>query len=140
MKLRSTTLPASISRVAKSGILLAFIIGATIGAFAYLNRPVSADQYQAKINALSSEMARFQAEANRLNGEAVSLSNTIAQITNEKNALQAQVDISQAKHDKLVVDIADTEKKIELYDFVLRNFDHRNFELVLEKFLLYWAK
>ena len=113
MKLRSTTLPASISRVAKSGILLAFIIGATIGAFAYLNRPVSADQHQAKINALSSEMARFQAEANRLNGEAVSLSNTIAQITNEKNALQAQVDISQAKHDKLVVDIADTEKKIE---------------------------
>ena len=34
----------------------------------------------------------------------------------------------------------DTEKKIELYDFMLRNFDHRNFELVLEKFLLYWAK
>jgi hypothetical protein len=34
----------------------------------------------------------------------------------------------------------DNEKKIELYDFVLRNFDHRNFELVLEKFLLYWAK
>lgn len=113
MKLRSTILPASISKIVKSGVVFAFIAGVAIGALTYINRPASADQYQSKINALSSEMARFQNEANRLNGEAVSLSNTIAQLTNEKNALQAQVNISQAKHDKLVVDIADTEKKIE---------------------------
>ena len=28
----------------------------------------------------------------------------------------------------------------EFYDFALWNFDHKNFELVIEKFLLYWAK
>ena len=32
------------------------------------------------------------------------------------------------------------EKFIEFCDFVLRNFDHRNFAFVSAKFLLYWAK
>ncbi len=31
-------------------------------------------------------------------------------------------------------------KFIEFCDFVLRNFDHRNFAFVFAKFLLYWAK
>jgi surface antigen len=58
-------------------------------------------------------MNRYQAEANRLNSEAISLKNTIAQITNQKNALQARIDVNQAKHDKLVIEIADTEKQIK---------------------------
>ena len=33
-----------------------------------------------------------------------------------------------------------TKKFIEFCDFVLRNFDHRNFAFVSAKFLLYWAK
>ena len=32
------------------------------------------------------------------------------------------------------------KKFIEFCDFVLRNFDHRNFAFVSAKFLLYWAK
>ena len=31
-------------------------------------------------------------------------------------------------------------KFIEFCDFVLRNFDHRNFAFVSAKFLFYWAK
>ena len=31
-------------------------------------------------------------------------------------------------------------KFIAFCDFVLRNFDHRNFAFVSAKFLLYWAK
>ena len=31
-------------------------------------------------------------------------------------------------------------KFIEFCDFVLRNFDHRNFGLLFPKFLFYWAK
>lgn len=81
--------------------------------FSFNGSEVSADQYTAKIRALESDMSRFQAEANRLNAESASLANTLAQITNERNALQAQVDLSQAKHDQLVRDIAETEKKIE---------------------------
>ena len=113
MKLRSTTLPASISRVAKIGSAFAIVAAVAVGAFMYVNRPVSADEYDAKIRNLSADMSRFQAEADRLNGEAVSLGNTLAQITNDKNALQAQVDLTQAKHDKLVIEIADTEKQID---------------------------
>ncbi|MBP0064280.1 hypothetical protein JYQ78_13860, partial [Anaerobutyricum hallii] len=32
------------------------------------------------------------------------------------------------------------KKFIELCDFVLRNFDHRNFGLLFPNFLLFWAK
>ena len=112
-KLRTTT-PASISRTAKRGFLVfAAVVMAGAGIFYMQNRPASADQYDDKIRALQADMNRYQAEANRLNSEAASLQNAIAQITNEKNALQAQIDVSQAQHDKLVIEIADTEKQIK---------------------------
>jgi peptidoglycan DL-endopeptidase CwlO len=78
-----------------------------------LAKLVSADPYDDKISALTKDMARYQAEADRLNGEAASLQNAVAQITNEKNALQSQIDLNQAKYDKLVIDIAQTEKEIK---------------------------
>jgi len=76
-------------------------------------RPASADQYDDKIRALQADMNRYQAEANRLNAEAVTLANTLAQITNQKNAIQAQIDVNQAQHDKLIIEIADTEQQIK---------------------------
>lgn len=116
MKLRPTT-PASLSKYAKYAkrsallVLALVLVGSGVG---YLqSRPASADQYEAKIRALQADMARYQAEADRLNSESVTLANALAQITNEKNALQAQVDVSQAQHDKLVIDIAETEKQIK---------------------------
>ena len=112
MKLRSTTSPASISRVAKFGVIFALVAAISIFGFIFANRPASAN-YDAKIRNLTNDMSRFQAEANRLNGEAATLSNTLAQLTNDKNALQSQVDLSQAQHDKLVIEINETEKKIE---------------------------
>ncbi len=112
MKLRFTT-PASISRRSTKALFIvsAFVL-LGIGVGYNLNRPASADQYDDKIRALQADMNRYQAEANRLNNEAVSLANAVAQITNEKNSLQAQIDVSQAQHDKLIIEIADTEKKI----------------------------
>ena len=76
-------------------------------------RDASADQYDDKIRALQADMNRYQAEANRLNKESVTLKNTLAQLANQRQALQAQIDVSQAKYDKLVIDIADTEEKIK---------------------------
>jgi surface antigen len=111
-KLRSTT-PASKSLTLKRGFLVFAAIVVSSAAYFSMQTPAAADQYDDKIRALQSDMVRFQREADRLNGEAASLSNAIAQIVNEKNALQAQIDVSQAKHDKLVIDIADTEKKIQ---------------------------
>lgn len=111
MKLRAAT-PVSLSRFVKWGIALAVIIAVTIGAL-YIARPTSADQYDDKIRALQADMARYQAEANRLNAEASTLANALAQITNEKNALQAQIDLNQSQYDQLVIEIADTEKQIK---------------------------
>jgi len=115
MKLRTTTKPVSkfslrrVSRVvALAGISALLVIGTLP-----LVKPVAADEYDVKIAALTRDMARYQAEADRLNSEAATLANAVAQITNEKNALQAQINLNQAQYDKLVVDITATEKEIK---------------------------
>jgi len=114
MKLRSTT-PVSRSRFAKftRATFLGLTVFALVIAVVPFSRPASADQFDDKIASLTREMAQFQAEADRLNGEAATLAIALAQITNEKNALQAQVNLSQAQYDKLVIDIATTEKEIK---------------------------
>jgi len=113
MKLRSAT-PASLSLKAKRAFLIvsAFVlVGAGVG---YVqSRPASADQYDDKIRALQADMARYRAEADRLSAEATTLANALAQITNEKNAILAQIQVSQAEHDKLVIQIAETETEIK---------------------------
>ncbi|MCD8561788.1 CHAP domain-containing protein [Candidatus Saccharibacteria bacterium] len=112
MKLRTTT-PASISIIAKRGIALLSVAFVLAAGFWYVqSQPASADQYDDKIRALQQDMARYQAEADRLNAESVTLSNALAQLTNEKNALQTQINLSQAQYDQLVIKIAETEKQI----------------------------
>ena len=115
MKLRTTTKPVSkfslrrVSRVvALAGISALLVIGTLP-----LVKPAAADEYDVKIAALTRDMARYQAEADRLNSEAATLANAVAQIVNEKNALQAQINLNQAQYDKLVVDITATEKEIK---------------------------
>lgn len=115
MKLSSTTPVPNTSRAMVRRVTVAFIAALFLlaGTVVYFQaKPASADQYDDKISALQSDMARYQAEADRLNGEAATLSTALAQITNEKNAIQSQVDLSQAQHDKLIIEIADTEKQI----------------------------
>jgi surface antigen len=114
MKLRTTT-TASLSKFkrvfAGVGISLVIAVASVGGVLSSL--PTSADEYDDRIRVLQADMARYQAEADRLNGEAVTLQNALNQITNEKNAIQAQVDLSQAQYDKLVIEIAATEKSIK---------------------------
>lgn len=115
MKLRSTTKSVStlFSRRMRRGIgLVGISVLMAIGSFPVV-KPAAADQYDDKIAALTQDMAKYQNEANRLNGEAASLQNTLAQIANEKNALQSQIDLNQAQSDKLTIDIATTEKEIK---------------------------
>ncbi|HEY8992272.1 MAG TPA: CHAP domain-containing protein [Candidatus Microsaccharimonas sp.] len=113
MKLRSTTPVSmfSIRKVSKAFVLFgisALLVIGTVPIF----KPAAADQYDDQIAALTSDMAKYQAEANRLNGEAATLANAVAQLTNEKNALQAQIDLNQTQSDQLVLKIADTTKQI----------------------------
>jgi len=111
MNLRTTT-PVSKSLALKWGIALVAVILVVTASFMWVNRPVSADQYDDKIRALQADMSRYQAESDRLNAEATTLANALAQIRNEKNALQSQVDLSQSQYDQLLIKIADTEKQI----------------------------
>jgi len=111
MNLRTTT-PVSKSLALKWGIALVAIIIVATASFMWVNRPVSADQFDDKIRALQADMSRYQAESDRLNAEATTLANALAQIRNEKNALQSQVDLSQSQYDQLLIKIADTEKQI----------------------------
>ena len=111
MKLRTTT-PASINRTVRLVlILLAVIIGVVVPL--QMTQKASADQYDDRINALQQDIAKYQAEGARLNGEAATLQSALAQIANDKSAIQTQVDISQAKYDQLVIQISDTEKQIK---------------------------
>jgi len=68
---------------------------------------------QAQITSLENDVAAYQAEAASLNSKAITLNIALSQITNQKSALQAQIDINQAKYDQLVIQIADTEQKIK---------------------------
>ena len=111
MNLRTTT-PVSKSRTIKWAVAVFAVIIIAATAIVWVNRPVSADQYDDKIRALQADMSRYQAESDRLNAEATTLANALAQITNEKNALQSQVDLSQSQYDQLIIKIADTEKQI----------------------------
>lgn len=111
MNLRTTT-PVSKSRTLKWGLAALAVIILATASIMWVNRPVSADQYDDKIRALQADMSRYQAESDRLNAEATSLSNALAQITNEKNALQSQVNLSQNQYDQLLIKISDTEKQI----------------------------
>jgi len=114
MKLRTTT-SASHSKVPRvlKGIGISVIVAVVSIASVYTAFPTSADEYDDRIRVLQADMARYQSEADRLNNEATTLATALAQITNEKNAIQAQVDLSQAKYDQLVIEITNTEKQIK---------------------------
>lgn len=111
MKLRSTT-PASIPFMAKSLLVVSAIVVA-LAIPIHFAGSVFADKYDDQINALQQDINKYQAEASRLNGEANTLQTKLAGLAAEKAQIQAQLDLSQAKYDKLVIDIADTIKKIK---------------------------
>lgn len=118
MKLRSNRATTSAKTRSKLSLVAkgsAIILVAGLFTFATIQQPFTAkaDQYDDKIAALQADMARYQAEADRLNQQANTLANTLAQITNEKNAIQAQVDLNQAQYDQLVIEIAKTEAEIK---------------------------
>lgn len=88
---------------------LLFVISVPIG---ILSQRVGARDFNAEIAAKEAEIAQYQAEASRLASQADTLAAALATITNEKNQIQAQLDVSQAKYDQLVLQIAETEKQI----------------------------
>lgn len=71
------------------------------------------EEIQAAIDALEAEIAISRAEAAKLDRTVSTLQAALAVINNEKTIIQAQIDIYQAQYDQLVIQISDTEKKIQ---------------------------
>ncbi len=111
MKQRSTT-PAVKGIVTKSSIVAAAVVMAFATPITF-GQQVLADRYDEQISALRAEVSGYQAKAADLRQQAGTLAAALEILTVEKNTIQRQVDLSQAKYDKLVHDIAETEKKID---------------------------
>lgn len=70
------------------------------------------NEYNQKDQALQQEYDTYIIEAEKLKSQVVTLQSAVDDLRNQAAAIQVQIDISQVKHDKLVVEIADTEQKI----------------------------
>lgn len=111
MKLRTTT-PASVSVTTR--ILLGFIgVLFVVATPVQITQRVFADHYDDQINALQQEISQYQAASNSLNSQADTLQTALSQLSSQRATIQAQIDLSQAKYDKLVQQIAETEKLIK---------------------------
>lgn len=114
MKLLSTT-PVSASSVrglvTKSALVAGAVVMALGGPITF-GQHVFADKYDDQINALNAEIAGYQQQAAALSAQADTLQNEIANLNAQKATIQSQIDLSQAKYDKLIHQIAETEKKI----------------------------
>lgn len=110
MKQRSTT-PVSGSFTAKAVVVAAVVLMA-IASPLQMASPVKADRYDEQIAAIQREVDQYEAAARDLAGKADTLQRELSRLTNEKGQLQAQIDLGQAKHDKLVSDIQETQAKI----------------------------
>lgn len=112
MKLRSTT-PASIKLRGRALLIFIAVLTAIVVPVQTMTKSASADQYDDRINELQAQINQYRAESDRLNQEAVTLQSTLSRLNSEKQAVQTQIDLNQTKYDKLLVDIANTEKKIK---------------------------
>lgn len=71
-----------------------------------------ADKYDDQIGALRAQMEQYQSQAGDLNKQAQTYQAALDQLTAQKNAIIAQIDLSQQQYDQLQKQISDTEQKI----------------------------
>jgi len=110
MNIKTKTINLSFKTMKNSFLFLALLLA--IGLSLYMSKSAYADRYDEQINAIKQEIAQYEARAQELNAQASTLASAVAKLANERAALQAQLDLSQAKFDKLTNDIAVTEKRI----------------------------
>ncbi len=110
MKLRSTT-PTSRKLKTRVGLLVVAAVMALAVPLAF-SQQANADQYDARIAQLQQQIDQYQASARVLGEQADSLQRTVDSLTNEIAQMQAQIDLNQAKYDKLILEIKETEKQI----------------------------
>jgi peptidoglycan hydrolase CwlO-like protein len=114
MKLRTATPDSNLSfglRVILSASVVVMAFAMPIQMFSA--RPVSADEYDAKIQALNDKIAGYQKQANDLRAQANTLQNTLDQLSADKAGIQTQIDLYQTQYDQLVSEIDATQKRID---------------------------
>ncbi|MDN5835124.1 MAG: CHAP domain-containing protein [bacterium] len=113
MKLRSTT-PVSVKMKATRTALIAaaFIMAVSapiaMGAF----NDVFARNYDAEIQAAQAKIDAYNKQARKLGKAADTLQTKLDKLTNEKQSIQAEINLSQKEYDKLQANIKKNEKKI----------------------------
>ncbi|HET8884626.1 MAG TPA: CHAP domain-containing protein [Candidatus Saccharimonadales bacterium] len=110
MKQRSTT-PVSKGLTTKS-ILVAAAVLMAVATPIQMGSIANARDFEAEINAKLNLVDQYQARAGELRQKANTLKNELARLSAEKATIQAQLDLSQAKHDQLIIDIKANEQKI----------------------------
>ncbi len=111
MKLRSTT--PQFKQLVTSSTLVAATVLMVLAVPAGMSQSVAADQYDQKIAQAQREIDAYQQESSKLSKKADTLNNALAKIGAQKSQIESQLSLSQAKHDKLVKDIAANEKKLK---------------------------
>ena len=80
---------------------------------AYADWQEDRDNLQARITELETAINDYESQANALHEQADSLQNQISILQNEQKQLKTQIDLKQAEHDKLVMEIESTQKRID---------------------------
>ncbi len=113
MKHRSTTPVSSSSFAMKASLTaLAVLMAVALPISAYV-QVVHADEFDNRINQLQQQANQYQSRANDLRSQADTLQNALDGINNEIAGIQSQIAVNQTKHDQLVQQIADNEKKLK---------------------------
>lgn len=111
MRSRFTT-PAQLKKNAVRAALILTVAVTALATSIPIGQIVYARNFDAEINAKRREITEYQSKAADLRQQANTFANELARLGAEKATIQGQIDLSQAKHDQLVADIATNEKKI----------------------------
>ncbi len=104
------------ARIARGICMILAVVMLWSGAF---SMPVSAytqkdlDEVNLKISELRSQISEYEQQASELAEEADSLQRQISILQNEQATLRTQIDLKQAEHDQLVIDIETVQKRIQ---------------------------
>ncbi len=106
--------------VTKLMIVLLAVVMASVAPISIATKAF-ADQYDARIKALQTEISQYQAQAGALQTKAVSLQDALIRLASEKAVIQVQIDLNQAKYDQLQQQINETTAKIKINKDALGN-------------------
>ncbi len=118
-------------------IFALFILAGAITLPASAYKQSDLDEVNLQIKELRRQINEYETRASELAEQADSLQNQIAKLQNEQNNLRAQIDLKQAEHDQLVIDIDTVQKRIEnnsdTIGYIIAEYYYNNDVSVVER-------